>query len=64
VNHLVSGTSHACISASYIGEEKDEKGQKERGAIFHKIKTFKGCEGEECTLTEEIKKESCPDSKS
>ncbi len=65
VNHLVSGTSHACISVSYIDKEvKNDKGQKERGAIFHRIKTLKGCEGEECALTEEIKQEYCPDFKS
>ena len=65
VNNLVSGTSHACISASYIDkEDMNDKGQKERKAIFHRIKTNKGCEGENCVFTEKVKKENCPDFKS
>jgi len=64
VNHLVSRTTHACISASYIDEAVNDKGQKERGAVFHRIKTLEGCEGEECEFTEEIKQRDCPDFRS
>lgn len=57
---LVQGTSHACISASYISKEKNN----ERTAIFHRLKTHMGCEGEECVFTEKIKREYCPGLKS
>jgi hypothetical protein len=58
---LVQGTSHACISASYMDEEKKELGKKERIGIFNRLKSRKGCEGTECNFTETIKKEFCPD---
>lgn len=61
LKNLMRGTSHACISASYI--DKEEKGKKERIGIFHRLKTKKGCEGEECMLTEKARKENCPDLK-
>lgn len=61
---LMQGASHACISASYIDkEEKNERGQQERTGIFHRLKTRKGCEGEECVFTEKIRQEYCPDLK-
>jgi hypothetical protein len=58
---LMRGTSHACISASYI--DKEERGKKERIGIFHRLKTKKGCEGEACVLTEKARSEYCPDLK-
>ena len=62
---IMRGTSHACISASYIDkEEKNEQGQMERLGIFHRLKTKKGCEGEECRLTEKVRKQDCPELKS
>lgn len=57
VENLIQGTTHSCISSSYIDRDK-----KEYMGIFHRIKTAKGCEGEECILTDRIKKENCPDS--
>ena len=60
----MKGTSHACISASYIGkEEENESGQKERIGILNRFKTQKGCEGEECELTQRIRQEYCPNMK-
>ena len=61
---LMKGTSHACISASYIGKEEEiEFGQKERIGILNRFKTLKGCAGEECELTQKIKQEYCPNMK-
>lgn len=64
LKNLVRGTSHACISASYIDKEKkNQRGQMERIGIFNRIKTDKGCEGKECVFTEKIRQEYCPDLK-
>ncbi len=64
LKNLVQGTSHVCISASYIGkEERNERGQMERIGIFNRIKTHRGCEGKECVFTEKIRQEYCPDLK-
>jgi hypothetical protein len=64
LKNLVQGTSHTCISASYISkEEKNERGHMERIGIFNQMKTRKGCEGEECVFTEKVRKEYCPDLK-
>ena len=61
LKNLMRGTSHACVSASYIDkEEKNERAQMERVGIFHRLKTKRGCEGTECILTEKAKKEYCP----
>lgn len=64
LKNLIRGTSYACISASDIDEEKkEERGQKKRSGIFHRLKTKNGCEGEECTLTAKARKEYCPNLK-
>jgi hypothetical protein len=64
LKNLMRGTSYTCISASYIGkEERNERGQMERVGIFRRLKTKKGCEGEECVLTEKARREYCPDLK-
>lgn len=64
LKHIILGTSHACISASHINkEEKSKSEQTEYIGIFHRLKTKKGCEGEECMFTEQIRKKSCPDLK-
>ncbi len=61
LKNLIQGTSYACISASYIDkEQKNEKGKNVRIGIFHRLKTKKGCEGQECKLTEKMKREYCP----
>jgi len=65
LKRLLTGTSHACISASYIDKEKkNETGRLERMGYLNRLKTRKGCEGEECRLTKWIKSEFCPDPKS
>ncbi len=43
---LLRGTSHACISASFIENDIDNSGQKSSIGIFHRMKTRKGYEGE------------------
>ena len=62
---LMKGTSHACISASYIGDDEDDgPGKKERMGILNRFKTPKGCDGEECAFTDKVRQEYCPDLKS
>jgi len=64
LKRIMKGTLHACISASSItNEARNERGQMERVGILHRFKTRKGCEGEECELTQEFKKEYCPELK-
>jgi hypothetical protein len=61
---IMTGTLHACVSASGITKEKKNKqGRMERLGFLHRFKTRKGCEGEECELTKEFKKEYCPELK-
>ncbi len=58
---IMKGTSHACVSGSDITKEiKNKKSKYERSGFLHRFKTLKGCEGEECELTKEFKKEYCP----
>jgi hypothetical protein len=64
LKNLIRGTSHTCISASYISKEEiNEKGQRERLGELNRLKTRKGCEGAECLLTEEIRRDFCPNLK-
>lgn len=61
---LIRETSHACISASYIGkEEKNDQGHMERIGIFNRLKTRNGCEGRGCVFNEKIRRDNCPDLK-
>jgi hypothetical protein len=56
---LLKGTKHACISASFIENEKDQSGQQSISWLFERIKTKKGCEGQGCDFTKKFKQENC-----
>lgn len=58
---LLKGTSHACISGSFIVDETDKAGQKMTSWLFERLKTVRGCEGRGCNFTKEIKREFCPE---
>lgn len=60
---LMLGTIHSCISASYIENDKSEAGRKSFIGFLGRFKTRKGCAGEECELTDQVRKEYCPDLK-
>ncbi|MBI3555462.1 MAG: hypothetical protein HY074_04280 [Deltaproteobacteria bacterium] len=61
---LLTGTSHACISGSFIENETGKTGGKISSWLFERLKTSKGCEGRSCHFTEKIKQEYCSDLKS
>jgi hypothetical protein len=42
---LTKGTSHVCISGSFIETETDKAGKKTASWLFDRFKTRKGCEG-------------------
>ena len=60
---LINGNLHACISATFIGNELDKSGQNVLRGFLNRLKTRKGCEGEECRLTAKFRRENCPDLK-
>lgn len=62
--HLLKGTEYACISGSFIENEKGRSGHLSSSWLFERIKTKKGCEGRHCDFTKEFKQENCPNFKS
>lgn len=59
---LLKRNKYACISASFIENEKDRLGQS-ISWLFERIKTKKGCEGQGCDFTRKFKQENCPNLK-
>ena len=60
---LLKGTSHVCISGSFINDETKKVKDKTSSWLFERLKTSKGCFGRGCDFTEKIRKENCPDLK-
>jgi len=60
---LLNGTQYACISGSFIENEKDHSGHPLISWLFERIKTKKGWEGHESDFTEKLKQGKCPDLK-
>lgn len=56
---LLRGTKYACISGSFIENEKDRSGHLLTSWIFERIKTKNGCEGQGCDFTEKYKRNNC-----
>ena len=56
---IMKGTTHSCISGYNFGAEENKNGIKESIAMLGRFKTRRGCEGQECELTEKIKREYC-----
>jgi hypothetical protein len=57
---LIKDVKHACISAAYIGIESEESGKTTYAGVFHRLKTKKGCEGDQCTLSAKEWQKYCP----
>ncbi|PWU17072.1 MAG: hypothetical protein C5B49_09565 [Bdellovibrio sp.] len=60
---LLKGTKYACISGSFIENEKDRSGRSSISWTFERIKTKKGCEGNGCEFTNEFRRDNCPNFK-
>lgn len=60
---LLNGARYACISGSFIGNEINHSGHQVSSWVFERLKTKKGCEGQDCEFTKKFKRESCPDIK-
>lgn len=60
---LLKDTEYACISGSFIENEKDSSGHQSTSWLFERIKTKKGCEGRECDFTKKYKQDNCPNLK-
>lgn len=57
---LLKGTSHACVSGSFIQDEIDSTGHKNSFWLFDRLKTNRGCVGRNCDFTKKIMQENCP----
>ena len=57
---LLRGTRYACISGSVIEQENDGSSHPTTAWVFERLKTKKGCEGHDCVLTKNFKRDSCP----
>lgn len=60
---ILKGTQYACISGSFIENEKGPSAPPSTSWLFDRIKTKKGCEGHDCDFTQNFKQENCPDLK-
>jgi len=60
---VLKGTSHVCVSGSFINNETEAVKGKTSSWLFERLKTSKGCVGRGCDFTEKIMKENCPDLK-
>lgn len=60
---LLKGARYACISGSFIRNEKDHSDHQSTSWAFERIKTKKGCEGQDCKFTKKFKQDNCPNIK-
>ncbi len=60
---LLKGEKYACVSGSFIENEKDRRGYLSTSWLFGRIKTKKGCEGQRCDLPKKFKQDNCPNLK-
>jgi hypothetical protein len=60
---LLKGTRNACISGSFIEPESGDSSYPTFSWVFERLKTKKGCEGHDCVLTKNFKRDICPNIK-
>ena len=60
---LLRRNKYACLSGSFIDEEKNRSGHRSVTWNFQRIKTKTGCEGRGCDFSEKLKQDNCPNLK-
>ena len=58
--NILKGTQYACISGSFIENEKDQLGHLTTSWVFDRLKTKKGCEGHGCEFNKKFRQDNCP----